>query len=217
MKWPAWIGRVAPPWKVPPYGRRCSFSLTTDLREVLPARFAPTAPSKQKGEDGTNNTLLNAAEEASVDLLFTTDQGIRCQQNLTGRKIALVVLTGTTKWSRVRLHLDRIAASVNAAATGMVTIFPASAEKRFAAAESIPKKRRPRTSKVPRQPWPLPPHSRESSRDAPSAARGGRVEGVAGGGDGAFHTHRGIRRKAFPGDMHCIYTVDACSIGTSTT
>ena len=184
---------------------------------MLPGRFAPTAPSKQRGEDGTNGTLLNAAEEASVDLLFTTDQGIRCQQNLTGRKIALVVLTGTTKWSRVQLHLDRIAASVNAAATGMVTIFPASAEKRFAAAESIPKKRRPRTSKVPRQPWPLPPHSRESSRDAPSAARGGRVEGVAGGGDGAFHTHRGIRRKAFPGDRHCIYTVDACSIGTSTT
>ena len=65
---------------------------------MLPGRFAPTAPSKQKGEDGTNGTLLNAAEEASVDLLFTTDQGIRCQQNLTGRKIALVVLIGTTKW-----------------------------------------------------------------------------------------------------------------------
>ena len=63
----------------------------------------------------TNGDLLNVAEEAAVDLLLTTDQRIRYQQNLTGRKIALVVLTGTTKWSRVRLHLERIATSVNAA------------------------------------------------------------------------------------------------------
>jgi len=69
----------------------------------------------------SNGDLLNVAEEAAVDLLFTTDQRIRYQQNLAGRKIALVVLTGTTKWSRVRLHLDRIAASVNAATPGSYT------------------------------------------------------------------------------------------------
>jgi len=61
------------------------------------------------------------AEEASVDLLFTTDQRIRYQQNLAGRKIALLVLTGTTKWSRVRLHLDHIANCVNAATPGSYT------------------------------------------------------------------------------------------------
>jgi hypothetical protein len=55
---------------------------------------------------------------SGVDLLFTTDQRIRYQQNLTGRKIAFVVLTGTTKWSRVRLHLERIAAVVDAAIPG---------------------------------------------------------------------------------------------------
>lgn len=69
----------------------------------------------------TNGALLAAAEEAAVDVLFTTDQRIRYQQNLTGRKIALVVLTGTTKWSRVRLHLDRIATCVNAAMPGSYT------------------------------------------------------------------------------------------------
>jgi hypothetical protein len=75
--------------------------------------------AKSRGWDRlTNGALLKAAEEAAVDLLFTTDQGIRYQQNLTGRKIALVVLTGTTKWSRVRLHLDRIAAAVDAATPG---------------------------------------------------------------------------------------------------
>jgi hypothetical protein len=66
----------------------------------------------------TNGLLLSAAEEANVDLLLTTDRRIRYQQNLSHRKIALVVLTGATKWSRVRLHLDRILAAVNTAAPG---------------------------------------------------------------------------------------------------
>jgi hypothetical protein len=66
----------------------------------------------------TNGALLKAAEEAGIDLLFTTDQRIRYQQNLTDRKIALVVLAGTTKWSRVQLHLDRISAVVNACTPG---------------------------------------------------------------------------------------------------
>jgi hypothetical protein len=75
--------------------------------------------AKSRGWDRlTNGALLKVAEEAVVDILFTTDQRIRYQQNLTGRKIAFVVLTGTTKWSRVRLHLERIAAVVDAATPG---------------------------------------------------------------------------------------------------
>jgi hypothetical protein len=65
--------------------------------------------------------LLTAAEAAAVDLLLTTDHRIRYQQNLTGRKIAIVVLAGTTKWSRVQLHLERIAAAVNASTQGSYT------------------------------------------------------------------------------------------------
>jgi len=72
----------------------------------------------------TNGLLLKAAEDAGFDLLFTTDQRIRYQQNLTGRKIAIVVLTGTTKWSRVRLHLERVAATVDAATPGSYTEIP---------------------------------------------------------------------------------------------
>jgi hypothetical protein len=75
--------------------------------------------AKSRGWDRlTNGALLAVAEEAQVDLLFTTDQGIRYQQNLVGRRIALVVLTGTTKWSSVKRHLERIAAVVDAAAPG---------------------------------------------------------------------------------------------------
>ena len=78
--------------------------------------------AKARGWDRlSNGTLLKAAEAAAVDLLLTTDQRIRFQQNLKGRKIAIVVLAGTTKWPRVRLHLERIAAVVNAAAPGSYT------------------------------------------------------------------------------------------------
>lgn len=87
------------------------------LMRTLSEHTVMTAQSK--GWDRLNNgALLNAAEEAGIDLLLSTDQGIRYQQNLAGRKLALVVLTGATKWSRVRLHIDRITAAVAAAKSG---------------------------------------------------------------------------------------------------
>jgi hypothetical protein len=89
------------------------------LAGALPKHTVITAQSR--GCDRlTNGALLKAAEEASIDLLLTTDRRIRYQQNLAGRNIAIVVLTGTTKWSRVRLHLGRIA-SVNTTAAGSYT------------------------------------------------------------------------------------------------
>jgi predicted nuclease of predicted toxin-antitoxin system len=43
-----------------------------------------------------NGRLLEAAEEAGFDVLITVDQNIPDQQNLSGRKIALVILCGPT-------------------------------------------------------------------------------------------------------------------------
>jgi len=75
-----------------------------------------------QGWDRLNNgALLRAAEDAAIDGLLTTDQPMRYQQNLVNRQIAIVVLTGTTRWTRVRLHLDRIAVAVNAATPGSYT------------------------------------------------------------------------------------------------
>ena len=90
------------------------------IARALPAHTILTAYAQ--GWDRLNNgALLQAAEDAAVDVLLTTDQHIRYQQNLTGRKLALVVLTGTTKWTRVRLYLDRIAVAVQAATPGSYT------------------------------------------------------------------------------------------------
>ncbi len=65
----------------------------------------------------SNGELLKVAEEAGFDLLLTTDKGIRYQQNLSGRKIAILVL-GNSTWRIVRLYLDRIASAVNEATPG---------------------------------------------------------------------------------------------------
>ena len=39
-----------------------------------------------------NGALLRAAEEAGFDVLFSTDKNTRYQQNVEGRRIAVVVL-----------------------------------------------------------------------------------------------------------------------------
>jgi hypothetical protein len=52
------------------------------------------------------------------DLLLTTDRRIRYQQNLSISRIALVVLMGSTKWTLVQQHVDRIAAAVASATPG---------------------------------------------------------------------------------------------------
>ena len=61
--------------------------------------------------------MLTAAEKAGFDLLLTTDKNIRFQQNLVGRKIAVVVL-GQQQWPRLRPHIQRVIEAVNAATPG---------------------------------------------------------------------------------------------------
>jgi hypothetical protein len=74
--------------------------------------------AKERGWDRlANGDLLAAAEEAGFDVLLTADKNMSYQQSPSGRKIALVVL-GNSPWRLVRLHLDEIAAVVNAATSG---------------------------------------------------------------------------------------------------
>jgi hypothetical protein len=78
--------------------------------------------TKSKGWDRlTNGELLRNAEEAGFEVLLTTDGNIRYQQNLRDSKISIVVLTGTTKWTRVRTQCERIASAVGAARPGSYT------------------------------------------------------------------------------------------------
>src|ERR687883_267197 len=54
-----------------------------------------------------NGDLLTQAESAGFEALITTDQNLRHQQNLIGRKISVVVLL-TTSWPRIRNHIDLV-------------------------------------------------------------------------------------------------------------
>ena len=64
-----------------------------------------------------NGVLLVTAERAGYDLFITTDQNLRYQQNLTGRKLAILVLK-TTSWPRMQPHLGRIQQAVDAMRAG---------------------------------------------------------------------------------------------------
>ena len=64
-----------------------------------------------------NGELIARAEMEGYQVLLTTDKNIRYQQNLSGRKIALLVLSHP-QWPDVRLNLDRVAAAVNGAVCG---------------------------------------------------------------------------------------------------
>lgn len=60
-----------------------------------------------------NGQLLQAAESA-FDAFVTTDKNLRYQQNLEGRRLAILVLP-TTSWPKIRDH----AAEVRAALTSL--------------------------------------------------------------------------------------------------
>jgi hypothetical protein len=88
------------------------------------ARFLTTHTVKETKAQGWdtlgNGELLDAAEAAGFEVLLTTDKKIRHQQNLSGRKIAVVVL-GNPRWPVLRLHVERVVAAVNAATPGSYT------------------------------------------------------------------------------------------------
>jgi hypothetical protein len=67
-----------------------------------------------------NGELLDAAEAVGFDVLVTTDRNIRSQQNLTGRKLAIVVL-GKARWKLIKRKLTEITAAVAAATPGSYT------------------------------------------------------------------------------------------------
>ena len=65
----------------------------------------------------SNGDLLKIAEEAGFDVMITTDQGIRYQQNLTGRRLALVVIN-TNDWTRIRKSKSVVVDAISEVAPG---------------------------------------------------------------------------------------------------
>jgi predicted nuclease of predicted toxin-antitoxin system len=64
-----------------------------------------------------NGELLQAAEAADFDVFVTTDRDIQYQQNLTGRRVAVIVLT-KARWRLIQRQLPVLSSTVSAAQPG---------------------------------------------------------------------------------------------------
>jgi hypothetical protein len=68
--------------------------------------------TEDEGWSGPENSdLLIAAEQASLQIMLTADRRIRYEQNLDGRRLALVVLSSPA-WPVVQAHIPDIRAAV---------------------------------------------------------------------------------------------------------
>ncbi len=85
------------------------------VRRILTGHEVRTAP-EMGWAAYSNGQLLGEAEKAAFDALLTCDQNVVFQQNLTGRNIAVVVLS-TNIWPIIRAQPERVRHAVpNAAA-----------------------------------------------------------------------------------------------------
>lgn len=71
----------------------------------------------EMGWDSLSNGELLKSAESNFEVLVTTDQNLRYQQNLAGRKLAILVLP-TTSWPKMQSHLSQIVAAVNGLKAG---------------------------------------------------------------------------------------------------
>jgi hypothetical protein len=90
------------------------------LARYLIERHTVTEARSRGWDQLENGDLLSAAEAAGFDILLTTDKNLRYQQNLTGRKIAIVAL-GKGRWTLIEPHVSRVCAAVDAATPGSFT------------------------------------------------------------------------------------------------
>ena len=84
-------------------------------------RYLPEYSVDRSAENGwdrlENGELIQRAEEEGYDVIVTTDQGMRHQQNLSDRRISIVVLL-TTAWPRIEHRTEEIRAAIEAVAPG---------------------------------------------------------------------------------------------------
>lgn len=87
------------------------------LRRFLVGHEVATA--HERGWSQLNNgALIAATEQAGFEVFVTTDQNLKYQQNLDGRKIAIVVFL-TTSWPRMQADLQPVLEAIDSATAGV--------------------------------------------------------------------------------------------------
>ena len=92
------------------------------LREHLTGHSVTTLAEKGWSDKG-NGELLDLAEQEEYEVIVTTDQSLRHQQNLEGRRIGVVVLRANA-WPRVQLHAKEIREAIELVQAGDVIEVP---------------------------------------------------------------------------------------------
>ena len=87
------------------------------LRQALTGHTISTA--YEMGWQGLDNGALLNAAEAVFEVFITTDQNLPYQQNLTGRRLAILVLP-TTSWPTIQAHISEVVAAVNGLVPGQL-------------------------------------------------------------------------------------------------
>jgi hypothetical protein len=85
------------------------------LRRHLSGHTVTTA--YEKAWSHLANGDLLAIAEPLFDLMVTTDQNLRYEQNFTGRKLAILVLP-TTSWPEIQKHNSEVVSAVSGMKTG---------------------------------------------------------------------------------------------------
>lgn len=94
-------------------------NLPHDLRPYL-SQF-DTFTASYAGLAGLKNGhLLDAAEEAAFDVLVTGDKTLQHEQNLAGRKLAIVSLSANS-WPVIEPNVGRIVHAISGAMPGSFT------------------------------------------------------------------------------------------------
>jgi len=85
------------------------------LRDHLAGHVIETA--FDLGWSTLENGALLAVAEGSFDLFITTDQKLRYQQNLAGKKLSVLVLM-TTSWPRIQKSIPQILEAIDRSRSG---------------------------------------------------------------------------------------------------
>jgi predicted nuclease of predicted toxin-antitoxin system len=83
---------------------------TLSMHEIVTASY-------MGWRDLKNGELLRIAEESGIEVLVTGDQSLLYEQNLTGRRLAIVALSANN-WPIVKNYLAEILAAIDSAAPG---------------------------------------------------------------------------------------------------
>ena len=87
------------------------------LRRALKAHEVSTAHELGWGE--LDNGKLLTVAEIEFDVFVTTDKNLRYQQDLTGRRLAILILP-TTNWRELEMHEAQIVAAIDGLQQGDV-------------------------------------------------------------------------------------------------